>query len=210
LAQFTDAEFTGHIRALSRQLVAVWATYFTVDAAAAVVRARAQAFISEQLGTTESDFVQLFSGSSSATSEPLLRMETLARAVLANPALFDETLAGPAAAGALAVYLEGFGHRATEWEDAGATLAERPERAVELLGETLARVSAGQPSSAAESRQRRDTVVAELRRKLSSASLRLAFDRRLRDAQETFAIHEENVNFYMLGSGYMRYALLEA
>src|SRR5262249_52812687 len=26
----------------------------------------------------------------------------------------------------------------------------------------------------------------------------------------TFAIHEDNVNLYMLGSGYMRYALLEA
>jgi hypothetical protein len=30
----------------------------------------------------------------------------------------------------------------------------------------------------------------------------------LADAQETFGIHEDNLNLYLLGAGVMRYALL--
>src|SRR5207249_3278358 len=36
LPDLTDADLRAHIRGLSRQLVEVWATYFTVDAAAAM------------------------------------------------------------------------------------------------------------------------------------------------------------------------------
>jgi hypothetical protein len=68
----------------------------------------------------------------------------------------------------------------------------------------------GQPSAAELASQRRDSAVAALCRKLPSAPLRASFDRLLKDAQATFAIHEDNINLYMLASGYMRYALLEA
>jgi pyruvate,water dikinase len=213
LKRLAATDLRAHIRALSRYLVEIWATYFTVDAAAAVVRARAQAFFSEHLATTDAEFVQLFSGSSHATSEPLMRMEELARAIVANPTLFGDPGDGQASTAvraALAVYLEAFGHRATEWEYIGATLAERPERALELLREAVGRVKADQPVPAEVASRGRDATVTQLRKRLPNAFLRQRFDRLLNDAKETFAIHEENVNFYMLASGYMRYALLAA
>ncbi len=96
------------------------------------------------------------------------------------------------------------------WEYVGRTRAERPGRVAGLLREAIARVSTNQPSTVEVAMQRRDQTVAGLRQRLADGLLRASFDRLLRDAQETFAIHEENVNLYMLASGYLRYALLEA
>ena len=70
LAGLSDEELRAHIRALSWHLVENWALYFTVDAAAYVVRRRCEAFFQEHLGTTEMEFVQLFAGSSPSSRRP--------------------------------------------------------------------------------------------------------------------------------------------
>src|SRR5260370_22331942 len=98
----------------------------------------------------------------------------------------------------LAPYLEAFGHRASDWEYVDATLAERPERAVQLLRDAVARILAGQMSAVSAVTHRRDEQIAGMRARLSDAAARVTFDRLLRDAQETFAIHEVIITLYML------------
>jgi pyruvate,water dikinase len=215
LDRLSDRDLRMHVRLLSLHLLEGWGLYFTVDAAANVVRRRAEAFCRERLGTSEAEFLELLSGSSPATSEPVSQMEALAETVRRSPGL-RAALDQPGAWSDEAIrrllrpYLEAYGHRASDWEYAGATLAERPDRAVRLLREAVSRATAGEAHAAAGVRRRRDAAAAAWRARLADDPQRAEFDRLLRDAQETFPYHEDNINLYMQATGYMRYALLEA
>jgi pyruvate,water dikinase len=81
---------------------------------------------------------------------------------------------------------------------------------VALLRDAVARLEQGKAGASGEVHRRRRAFEASLRARLPDDETRRRFDALLRDAQDTFGIHEDHINLYNLGEGYMRYALLEA
>jgi phosphohistidine swiveling domain-containing protein len=215
LDELADGALLEHVRALSLLLVETWAHEQSNAPAFDLIRRRCAAFCAQRFGLSEAEFLGLFAGCSEATSAPVTAMEALAARVRRDPALAGALRGATPWAdrrirALLASYVEAYGHKATDWEYVTPTLAERPERVVELLREAVARLDDGTAGAADEARSRRRSLERSLRARLADAVARRRFAALLRDAQAVFGIHEDNVNLYNLGEGYMRYALLEA
>jgi pyruvate,water dikinase len=215
LDELADGALLAHVRALSLLLVETWAHEQSNAPAFDLIRRRCAAFCAQHFDLSDAEFLGLFAGCSEATSAPVTAMEALAARVRRDPALAGALRGATPWAdrrlrALLAGYVEAYGHKATDWEYVTPTLAERPERVVELLREAVARLADGTAGAADGARRRRRSLERSLRARLPDAAARGRFAALLRDAQAVFGVHEDNVNLYNLGEGYMRYALLEA
>jgi len=215
LGALSDRALLDHIRALSLYMIEHWAQIHCPGPAFKLIRLRCELFCERYLGLNSTGFLELFNGLSQTTSAPVTAMEQVAARVRAAPALraaFDspDPWSDPGIRTALADYVEAYGHKATDWEYVTPTLAERPQRIVALLRDAVARIEQGKAGAAEEVHRRRRVLVQTLRDRLPDEETRQCFDVLLRDSQDTFGIHEDHINLYNLGEGYMRYALLEA
>jgi rifampicin phosphotransferase len=215
LPRVDDAALLEHIRALSRFSIECWGTLHGPFAAFNTVRKRCRAFCAEHLGLGEADFLALFAGCSESTSAPVRAMEEVAAQVRSDPGLSTALQSGdpwasPLLRTALAGYVEAYAHKASDWEYVSPTLAERPDRLVQLLRDAVARLESGTAGANDEVHRRRRALEDSLRTRLPDPSLREKFDALLHDAQLVFGSHEDAVNLYNLSGGYLRYALLEA
>ncbi|HET6319250.1 MAG TPA: PEP-utilizing enzyme, partial [Chloroflexota bacterium] len=211
----TDRALLDHIRALSLYMVEHWAQIHCPGPAFKLIRLRCELFCERHLGLSGAQFLDLFNGLSETTSGPVRAMEEVAATVRRDPALLAaldtaDPWADPGIGDVLADYVEIYGHKATDWEYVTPTLAERPQRIVALLRDAVARLEQGKAGASEEVHRRRRALEASLRERLPDDETRRRFDALLRDAQDTFGIHEDHINLYNLGEGYMRYALLEA
>jgi pyruvate,water dikinase len=196
-------------------MVEHWAQIHCPGPAFKLIRLRCELFCERHLGLSGAQFLDLFNGLSETTSGPVRAMEEVAATVRRDPGLLAaldtaDAWADPGIRAALTDYVETYGHKATDWEYVTPTLAERPQRIVALLRDAIARLEQGKAGAADEVHRRRRALEASLRERLPDDETRRRFDALLRDAQETFGIHEDHINLYNLGEGYMRYALLEA
>ena len=215
LSALSDRALLEHIRALSLYMVEHWAQIHCPGPAFKLIRLRFELFCERHLELGAAEFLELFNGLSQTTSAPVTAMEEVAVQVCRTPALRaaldgTEPSADPGIRAALADYVEAYGHKATDWEYVTPTLAERPQRIIALLRDAVARIDQGKAGAAEEVHRRRRALVQSLRERLPDDETRRRFDVLLRDSQDTFGIHEDHINLYNLGEGYMRYALLEA
>jgi pyruvate,water dikinase len=204
------AEHTYAVADLASRIFAVHMTDFI---AAGLIHGRLGLFCRERLGLADAEVIALLAGASTASSEPTLRLEELAAAALASPALRDALQAPDPWEDAtvhalLEPYLDAYGHRATDFQLDTRTLAEQPRRAVWLLQEAMQRLAAA-PRDATEQGSAAADAAAALRERLPTSEDRETFGRLLAEARDAYGVRDDDFSFVQWGRGLLRYAILD-
>jgi len=202
-----------------------WGTeiHFTLHGALMPILAELAFACQEQLGWSDQEFLELFSGLSSTSTQPAHRLAELARLAAERPAVcellthVDRTtldrlaLADPEFAEAFAGYQRDFSLRALRYEIADPSLAETPELTLGLLADQLAH--GYDPAAEAASLAEHRTAAADR----ASAALsghpeleRERFEHALSQAERAYPVREDNEFFTTsVPIALLRYRLLE-
>lgn len=161
------------------------------------------------------EILDLLAGASPASSDATVRMEQVAAAIRAQPALLTKLESPRAAADPdigelLAPFLEDFGSRVPEMEYVFPTLNEQPEETIRLLREAVKRLDAQRTSTPEFTRQQAMAMADELAGRLMADAERAEFATLLEKARAGYGPRDDTVNHCMWGDGLMRGALLEA
>jgi rifampicin phosphotransferase len=213
LHRLSDADLLRHIHQLSDEATELLTAHNQNLIAAHQIMYRCARFCEQQFDLGPAAFVDLLTGSSVASSEPVRRMEELAVAVLDDSVLRDAlaspaSWANPKVCTLLEPWLEEYGHRLPAFEYIFPTPAERPDQVVRLLREAIVRQQSAMQHGEDLARHRQATVTS-LRNQLSPA-VRATFDRLLQDARTAYAVRDDTIGIYQWSEGLLRYALLEA
>jgi pyruvate,water dikinase len=151
LDSLSDAELAAHWDAVVDNLHEGARVHFTVHGATCFPLARLVFTAQELLGWDEATTLRLLAGLSDMSTEPGRRLQALADAVAADPdkrrvlggggpeALERLRALDPGFVAAFDAYLEEFGMLALSYDPATPSLAERPELALGLLADQVAR-----------------------------------------------------------------------
>src|SRR5215207_1920925 len=197
--------------------------HFTLHGALMPILAELAFACQEQLGWSDQEFLELFSGLSSTSTQPAHRLAELARLAAERPAVcellahVDRTtpdrlaLADPEFAEAFAGYQRDFSLRALRYEIADPSLAETPELTLGLLADQLAH-GYDPAAEAASLAEHRKAAADHARAALSGHPEveRERFERALSRAERAYPVREDNEFFTTsVPIALLRYRLLE-
>lgn len=214
LAGMTDGALLDHFRGLDDGLQQAYFGHYNNGHPRNFRLGACAAFCRDHFRLEGLELFELLAGASTASSDPTAALEAVARKAVAEPsaaqALQDpDPWASRTVQDLLRPYLDRYGFGLSEFEYASPTLAERPERVVQLLREAVTRLEAGEDGSLEKVRTQRDARLDELEADLNDEASRAEFRSLVEDAQAVYGARDDEMSICMGFSGLIRYAFLE-